>query len=251
MTTPIAVQLYSVRDALQADFEGTLRRLATMGYTGVEFAGVYGESPQAAAALCAELGLQVTSLHTVFNEGVLDERLIEIAQTLGTNTIVCAWMSPERFLTQAGITQAANELNTAAATLKAHGLRLAYHNHEFEFMANAETGIPHEMLRQQLSPDVLFEIDSYWVHVAGSVPSQVLRDLAGRVPLIHLKDGTGKRDGEMLALGSGVMDIADVVAAGADAEWFIVELDTFNGDMMTAIAASFAYLVEQGITHGR
>jgi sugar phosphate isomerase/epimerase len=249
MSLPIAVQLYSVREALEVDFASTIRRLADIGYRGVEFAGIYGASPQSAAALCRDLGLTITSAHL---PSLSEDPHIsaERAAALGIDIVVCAWLPPERFSSLDGIRSVCDELNAAAAAFKALGLRFAYHNHDFEFFSVDGVGIPHEVMRRYLSADVLFEIDSYWVKVGGADPAAVLHELNGRVPLLHLKDGPGVNTEPMLALGGGFMDIPQVVAA-SHADWLIVELDRTATDMLEALQESYNYLAEQGIANGR
>lgn len=249
-TKPIAVQLYSVRDALQTNFAGTLRRLQQIGYTGVEFAGVYGDSPQGAAALCAELGLTITSAHLGLPRGESINQVVETAQALGINTIVCAWMPPERFRTEASVRAVSDELNEAAEIAAEHGLRFAYHNHDFEFHTFPDIGVAHEWMRDHTSHTVMFELDSYWTRVAGQDPAATLRELGGRVPLVHLKDGDGLSDGKLLPVGTGVMDIPAVLAAAHPSAALIVELDHVDGDMFAALEESYQHvsrmLAEQG-----
>lgn len=251
MTRPIGVQLYSVRDALQADFEGSLRRLADMGYAAVEFAGVYGGSPQSAAALCADLGLQITSAHLPLPLDGNEQQVYDTAAALGVQDIVLGSLPANLFTTEAGLRSGCERLNAASENARAHGLRLSYHNHEFEFVSQPDVGVPHEAMRAFLSPDVLFELDVYWALVGGADPAAVLYELGERAALVHLKDGPGVRGRPMQALGSGVMDIPASVAAAANADWLIVELDETEGDMFEALATSLNYLVEQGLANGR
>jgi sugar phosphate isomerase/epimerase len=243
MTAPIGVQLYSVRDALQADFSGTLRRLAAMGYAGVEFAGIYGESPASAAALCRELGLSICAAHLGLpaNGGA---EIYDTAHTLGIDIIVCPWLPPERFQSADSVRAVCDELNAAAEKAQANGLRFAYHNHDFEFVHHDSFGTPFEIMRRELSPTIEFELDAYWVRIAGGDAAAVLREQGKRVSLLHIKDGTGIKDQPFLALGSGVMEIPQVIEA-SQAEWHIVELDYTATDMLTALEQSLAYLKSQ------
>lgn len=247
MTTypPLGVQLYSVRDALQTDFRGTLERLKAIGYQGVEFAGVYGESPASAASLCADLGLRVTSAHQPLAIGDALQQVVETAQALGTNLVVCPWQPPARFQAFDTIAALCDELNTAAQNLAPHGLRLAYHNHDFEFKPVPGIGVPYDVMLQHLSPQVYFELDSYWIKVGQSDAAAVIREAGSRAVLIHLKDGTGE---DFRAIGTGYMDMPAVLAASTQAEWLIAELDSIDGDMLDALTQSYQYLASQGVS---
>ncbi|MDX2163181.1 MAG: sugar phosphate isomerase/epimerase [bacterium] len=252
MTKPAALQLYSIRDALSADFEGSLRRAATVGFAGVEFAGVYGESPTRAAALCADLGLHIASAHMPMPLGDQQNQVIENAQALGAKTIVCPWLPPDRFRSLENIQSVCDDLNAAYQAAAAAGLRYAYHNHDFEFTPLDDGSLPHDHMQRLLDPAILFELDIYWVRHAGSDPSTILNQIAPRTPLVHVKDGTGVPGEPFVAAGEGIVDIpAAVHAAGDHPEWLIVELDSCATDMFTAVEKSLRYLIDQGLAHGR
>jgi len=238
---PIAVQLYSVRNELERDFEATIRRIAAMGYQGVEFAGNFGSSPTSAVALCRELGMEAPAAHFNFGADDAEAQMAELAG-LGIKTVICAWLPTARFDTLESIKQVCDELDVMDARARAHGLRFAYHNHDFEFKERAGIGIPHEIMRDMLAPTVMFEIDTYWVKVAGFDPAAVLHAVGDRAPLIHLKDGLGVGTDPMLPLGQGIIDIPAVIGAATAAEWLVVELDSTPGDMMTAVDESLRYL---------
>ncbi|HVO43884.1 MAG TPA: sugar phosphate isomerase/epimerase [Aggregatilineales bacterium] len=251
MTAPIGIQLYSVRDALKEDFEGTLRRLADMGYIGVETANNYGESPESMARLLKSLGMRVCGMHCPLPVGDNKNKVLEIAAALGNKDVICAWMPPERFATRDGIKTLCDELNAANENARAQGLRFSYHNHDFEFTPMADGALPHEVMRQYLAPTVSFEVDTYWVQAAGGDPAAVVRQLGARAPLLHIKDGPAKRGVPMTALGEGVINITQVInAGGAFTEWEIVELDQCATDIFEAIRTSYKYLIGKGLAHG-
>lgn len=251
MTLPIALQLYSVRDALTADFAATLQRVADLGFAGVEFAGGYGSSPSSAAALSAQLGLAIPSAHLPMPIGENRQQSIDIANTLGAKTIVCAWLPPERFATSEAIAKVCDELNAADEAARAAGLKFAYHNHDFEFKRLSDGSLPYDHMRRLLNPSVGFEIDIYWVKFAGEDPALVLGGVADRVQIVHVKDGSGVRDDGFLAAGEGIVDIPATVKAAVKAEWLVVELDWCKTDVFEAVAKSQRYLVAQGLGHGR
>lgn len=251
MPHPIALQLYSVREALARDFAGVVRRAADLGYAGVETAGVYGASPAAARRLFDELGLTVCSAHLPLPLGLAQAEVLETAQTLGCRRVVCGWLPPERFTTAAGLRAVCAELNEASAIFQAHGLTLGYHNHWFEFDHLVDGRTPHAWLAEALDPRIFFEIDVYWVRTAGLDPAAVVRGLGARAPLLHLKDGPAQIEAPMTALGEGVVDLPAVVQAAGAAEWLIVELDRCATDMLAAVGKSYTYLTTHGLGRGR
>lgn len=248
MTSPIAVQLYSLREA--ADFEESVRRVAAMGYAGVETAGKYGVSPKSARALFDALGLQVAGAHSPLPIGDNKNAVLDTMHDLGTAVIVCPWADPQHFRSLEGIQRFADQLNEADAVARDHGLRLIYHNHDFEFIPLPDGSLPHHHLQRLTAPTVGFEVDTYWVKVGGSDPVEVVRDLGARAPLLHIKDGHIDPRAPMLPIGDGAMDFPSIVAA-ASADWLIVEFDQCATDIFQAVEKSFRYLVDKGLGHGR
>jgi sugar phosphate isomerase/epimerase len=249
MSKPIGVQLYSVREALAVDYVGTLRRLADMGIAGVEFAGMYGTSVADTARLLSDMGLRASSMHQMLP---LTQEAFDTAAAFGVDTVVCPWFPPERFTTLDSLKVVCDELNEGARAAKAAGLRFAYHNHDFEFRPLPDGSQPYDHMLKWLSPDVLFELDIYWVRHGGQDPVTILNQLGERAVLIHTKDGTGVAGDAFVALGEGIVDIpAALRAAGDTPDWLIVELDSCATDMFYAIDKSVRYLKDHGFGHGR
>jgi sugar phosphate isomerase/epimerase len=251
MTTPIALQLYTLRQELARDFGGTLEKVAALGYAGVETAGFPGTTAQAAAQMIKGLGLTVCAVHAPLPLGDNQDKVLETMQALACGRLVCASQPREHFQTTDGIRRVCETLNQASAVAQAHSLSLGYHNHWWEFLP-VDGRLAHERLRDCLAPEVFFEIDTYWAQTAGVDPAAVLRELGPRAALLHLKDGPALQGQPMLALGDGVMDIPGLLQASANqAEWLIVELDEFAGDMFEAVRRSYQYLVGQGLGRGQ
>ncbi|MBX3064464.1 MAG: sugar phosphate isomerase/epimerase [Anaerolineae bacterium] len=250
MTAPIAVQLWTVRNALTQDFEGTLRRIADMGYVAIEPAGwslepltLYGQPIDYAAKLLRELKLSAPATHCPLPVGDNKSKVFALAEALQIEYIVCPWLPAERFESEESIKLVCDELNEAADNVLAQGLKFAYHNHHFEFVPTSEGLIPHEVMRQHLSPSILFEIDTYWAQVGGADPVALVKDLGKRAPLLHIKDGPAKLGVPQTAVGEGVVDVRGLVAASKDtAEWLVVELDECATDIFEAIDKSHQFL---------
>lgn len=247
-TPPIAVQLYSLREEIKEDLSGVLKRVADIGYVGVESFG--GAEPRATAQLCRDLGLTITSAHLPMPLGDDLAKTVDAAKTLGIDTIVVPWLPPERFQTIEAVQRVADDLNAAAKAVQEHGFTLAYHNHDFEFtMIDGHSA--YDVLLEKLEPTIMLEVDVYWVQVAGARVADVLKNLGARAPLLHMKDGPGVTGEPMVALGQGVMDLPSVVqASAANAAWMIVELDACATDMFTAVEQSYAYLTQNGFARG-
>ena len=250
MTTPIALQLYTVRDLLAQDFEGTLRKVADMGYVGVETANMFGDSPASAAKLFSELGLTVSSAHSPLPLGDKKQEVIETMSALNCKRLILPGQPPEMFKSLDGIKSICDSLNEGATVAKTNGFELGYHNHWFEYEL-LEKRIPIDVMLEQLDPDVFLEVDTYWVQTGGQDPVEVIRRLGSRAPLLHIKDGPCQIEAPMTALGEGVVDIPGVVAAGDGAtEWLIVEIDRCATDMLEAVNKSYKYLVAKGLARG-
>lgn len=185
---PLGIQLYTLRAQLAENFESVMRRVAEIGYVGVEFGGVYGESPTAAAKLCNELGLQIFSMHapTPMRDNLT--LAIDTARTLDVKRVVCAWYPPENFATRDDIRATCDELNTANEVMRGHALELHYHNHWQECARVGDKFVYQHML-DFLEPTIGFEVDVYWAKTAGLDPAEVVREIGKRAPLLHIKDG--------------------------------------------------------------
>lgn len=251
MTAPLAVQLYSVREALARDYEGVVRQIADMGYAGVETAGFPGTTPQAAAQLFQDLGLQVAAAHSPLPIGERQNELLDAVLGVGATRLVNGGIDRNLYSNADGIAIAADMFNEAAAIAAAHGLSLGIHTHWWEF-GPVEGKLAFDVLRARLDPAIFFEIDTYWAQTAGVDPIPVLTELGPRAPLVHIKDGPTALGEPHVAVGAGKMDIPAVVAATLPyAEWLIVELDQCATDMLRAVGDSYAYMVGHGLAHGR
>ncbi|MCC6891790.1 MAG: sugar phosphate isomerase/epimerase [Anaerolineae bacterium] len=250
MSAPIAVQLYSLRDELAKDFDGTIRKVADMGYAGVETAGFNGSTLEAATKLFAELGLKVSSAHGPLPLGDDQNKVLDTMAALGAKYVVLPFLPAEDFSTADRIKANCERINEADAIARANGLTLLYHNHWWEFRQQVDGKPAFETMVAHLAPSVGFEIDTYWTQTGGSDVVAVLNKLGASVPLLHIKDGPADENQPMVAVGGGVMDWATIMPA-SHAEWLIVELDRCATDMVEAVAKSYTFLTSKGYAHGR
>jgi sugar phosphate isomerase/epimerase len=250
MPAPLAIQLYTVRELAQNDFEGVVRKIADIGYVGVEPAGYPGTTPEAAGKLFKELGLEVPSVHTRFPVGDDKNEVFDIMHAVDSKRIVAGrgadyWSNIDK------IKETCAMINEAAANAKEQGMTVGYHNHWWEFQ-QVEGRYVYEVMLEELDPAVFFQIDTYWVKVGGPDVIDVLKQMGDRAPLLHIKDGPADDPkADMVAVGQGAMDFPAIMAATAQtAEWHIVELDRCATDMMVAVEESYKYLVSEGLARG-
>jgi sugar phosphate isomerase/epimerase len=244
VSAELSVQLYTLREALAADTERTLGELAELGFRQVEPFGV----PQTAASLqpaLARYDLTAPTAHGRFLDEDRDE-VFAAARDLGVQTLVQPFVDPARWQDAPGVAAIADRLNQAARTAAAYGLRVGYHNHHFELESQIDGRHALEVLADQLDPEVVLEVDTYWAYAGGADVPALLGRLGGRVVALHVKDGDGSLNTKaQTAVGSGTLPVLDFLAAAPTA-LRVVELDDTEGDRMAAVAASRKYLLAQG-----
>ena len=239
----VGVQLYTVRAAMQQDFEGTLRSLAAMGYTEVELAGLFGRDPAQVATLLAELGLTAVGSHVTYDRFVADpDAAIDETLALGARYLVFPWLPEAERRTIAQWQDWVALLNRVGQASQARGLELAYHNHDFEF--TAIDGVrPIDVLLDGIDRSVVkWELDLYWLAKAGGEPREMFERYPGGFPLAHVKD-MRLSDQAMVDVGEGDLDFAAVFAQAAQSgmEHFIVEHDE-PADPLQSVQSSVTYL---------
>jgi len=247
---PIAIQLYTVRDACAKDFPGTVKKIAEIGYKGVEFAGLHGAKPQDVAKMLKDLGLVACSSHgpMVTKENV--NQVVDTERTLGNKRIITGF-GPNDLKTEDACKSAAEKFTAAAELLKPFGMEMGYHNHWWEFaMIGKKTAF--EIFFANAATSVFSELDVYWAAYGKGDPVKVLDKMKKRVPLLHIKDGTLEENKPHTAVGSGKLDMPAIVAAADPKvlDWLIVELDDCATDMMEAVKQSYAYLTSAKLAEG-
>jgi sugar phosphate isomerase/epimerase len=249
---PISVQLYSVRDEAANDFEGVLRKLGEVGFVGVELAGFHGLTPRQFAAIAEQSGLVTSSAHvSALSADELNAALDDLEE-IGCDVAVCAFLPPENFADLDAIQRSADALNAANDIASRRGVSLGYHNHWWEFSTDVDGQTAWSALFDRLDPTVFVELDIYWATLGGADPQQVIGDLGDRLRMLHVKDGPcDAPESPMVAVGSGTLDIPAILASAPTADWHVVELDRCATDMLTAVADSYRYLVDGGLSQGR
>lgn len=241
---PIGLQLYSVRNLLPKDFEGTLQKLAAAGYKEMEAAGYFdktaadfGNALQKAGLKCVSTHHQLTQLKTQFDQ------LIEYGQAIGLEYIICSSANVHRDPTRKGELNlddwryVADQFNAIGAKVKAAGMTFGYHNHVVEF--ETENGIVFfDELLKRTDPNVVkFQMDCGWVVGGGHNPVDYLTKFPERFPLLHVKDMVKEPDGKLrnVVMGKGFIDYKPIFRAATGLKHYFIEQEEFEGDPMTEL----------------
>lgn len=207
----LGLQLYTVRDALSKDLDGTLAALAAAGYRHLESAGYAGKSAQEFKAALDKHGLHVASMHVPINM-IRDNgaQVLADARLFGAQWVVCPWMD-EKERTAEGYKRVGQALAKAADAWKGENVGVAYHNHDFEFKTvdGGKTGL--DTLFEAAGPDVKAELDIYWAVKAGQDPLAFARAHPNLVTLVHAKDAGPAPDHTMMDVGKGTIDFRTIL----------------------------------------
>ena len=270
MSLPVAVQVYSVRDSASKDLRATLVAIKEMGYDGVEFAGLYGNSPAQIKAMCEEIGLVPVSAHVPYVDLVADaEGVLKQYAEIGCKFVAVPYLMPEHRPDSDQFPTVVENIGKIGKVAKALGIQLLYHNHDFEFM-KLDGKYALEVLYDTVPADLLqTELDTCWVNVGGEEPAAYVRKFTDRAPVVHLKDFYGEKSEDMYELigiekkaparpgnfefrpvGSGLQDFPAILAAAEDAhaQWVVVEQDSPSMGLtpMECIKKSREYLKTLG-----
>jgi sugar phosphate isomerase/epimerase len=232
---PVGLELYSVRDALKQDPEGTVRAVAQMGYQAVEFYAPYYEWTDAQAKqmrkLMDDLGIRCYSTHNNADYFSADKitRARDLNLILGCKYVVLAWVDPKTTDPKTGLDgwkAVADKLNAAAETLEPSGLKPGYHNHQAEWVS--VNGLrPMDILAKNTKASVMLQLDVGTCLEGGADPVAWIRANPGRIRSIHCKDWSpDAAKGYKVLLGEGVADWKGIFQAaenGGGVEYYLVE----------------------------
>lgn len=241
----IALQLYSIKELTNEDFLGTLKRVAEIGYDGVEFAGYFGTSAGQLKKALDEYGLKAAGSHIGMPD--LTERLeemIEYSLAIDSPYIICPGI-PEDLRDHAdGYKRAAEMFDRIGERCKEQGLRFGYHNHGIEFQRyDGLTGM--ELLASHTRPEhMFFELDTYWAEYAGFRAVEWMESFQDRCRILHIKDMKSKQDQRNTEIGSGILDFRAITATGKQlgVEWYTVEQEEYEIPQLESIQKSLSYL---------
>lgn len=241
MAMSYSIQLYTLRESLQEDLPGTIRRVAEIGYRQVEPYNFVATAKDLGAAL-KENGLSAPSGHAPLLSQDQDE-IFAAARELGIGTVIEPYLPEVHWRRPEDVRATAERLNAAARKGAGYGIRVGYHNHQWELESTIDGRTALEYLAGLLDPEVVLEVDTYWAAVGGQDPVQLLTRLGERVRLIHIKDGPASADTKsQQPAGQGSIPVLDVIAAARSLEVGVVEFDDYSGDIFEGISQSLAFL---------
>jgi len=251
----MGAQLYTVREFCKniRDIAATLKKVAEIGYTGIQISAFGPTDPDELAKVVADSGLTVAATHTKWERFrcALDA-VIEEHKLLGCRHLAIGGL-PAEYYSLDGLKRFLDELRPVAERLAAEGMDFSYHNHNHELARHGEkTWL--EMLYEQADPRHLkAEIDTYWIQAGGGDPVAWIRKCAGREPLLHVKDMTvtPEREVRFAEVGEGNLNWPAILAAAQEAgvEWCLVEQDKCYGrDPFESLAISYRNLQAMGLS---
>ncbi len=263
---PLGLQLYSVRELLGKDYEGTLKQVASLGYQEVEAAGFYGRSPAQVKAALTAAGLRMPSSHNSANDLLKNfDATLAFGQALGLQYIICSFPAikdPSRLRDPSfrGMVEAftlddfrwnAEQFNEWGRKVKAAGMQFGYHNHTMEFRP-IEGVVPFDEMMRLTDPAlVTFEMDCGWVTVGGGDPVALLRKYPTRISMLHIKDfkataqpATVLDPPPAAELGQGTVKFGPIFEAArhASIKHMFVEQEAFNMPPYDALRIDAQYM---------
>lgn len=253
----LAIQLYTVRNALSKDVEKTLERLALLGFKNLEIYGYngtfFGKNRTEFKSILKNTGLKVISSH--HRTGITDkengtllqnwDKTLEDLNFIGSKYAVCSYL-PEAERTIENYQKLPEVLENAGKLSKQNGIQLAYHNHDFEFLKMDDENNFYDFILKNTSSDLIkMELDLYWISKAGLDPLDYFEKYPKRFPLWHVKDmKSGTKD--FTEIGNGTIDFKRIFEAKEKAgleHWF-VEQDSSDKDIFESISMSTKYIQE-------
>lgn len=254
---PLGIQLYSVREQLAKDYEGTLDEVGRLGYREVEAAGFYNKNSAEVAQAMKKANLKCVSGH--YGMPIVRQQLaqtIEFSKVIGAEYIICSSAGKRDPSTPGPMTLedwrwVADQFNAMGKKVAAAGLKFGYHNHIAEF-AETDGAVPYLELLHKTDPSlVTFELDCGWAVVAGQKPVELLREYSSRISMLHVKDfkitagASGKEDHKVTELGRGSIDYRPIFQEAAKAnriKHVFVEQEAFDMPYIESLKVDRDYM---------
>lgn len=265
-----SVQLYTLASAFSADMAGSLDKLAAIGLRNVEAFDFVRRPHEIRAALDAS-GLASPTGHAPLLSDELwtpdgsiptpaPEVVFEAAATVGLATVIDPFVARERWFTLDGVTDIADRLNALVDTAASFGLRVGYHNHAQEFVAEFDGQTAFERFVSLTDPKIAIELDLYWALVGGQNVVGLTSRLGERLVAVHVKDGIapavnpfgpdagefGSSSLDQRRPGEGDVPLAEALGVAPAVEYAVIEYDNPPGDVFEDIATSYAFLTDGG-----
>ncbi|MCF2492215.1 MULTISPECIES: sugar phosphate isomerase/epimerase family protein [Dyadobacter] len=252
-SSKIGLQLYTLRTDLAKDLEGTLKKVAAIGYKEVELFGYndgkfFGKTPKEFKAILDGLGLNPVSGHYGAGVQMKDQkgtlsndwqRAVDDAAAIGQKYVNCAYLTDGERKSIEDYKKYVDLFNKSGEVAKKAGLQFGYHNHDFEFK-KMDGQLPYDLIASTDPDLVKLELDLYWIVKAGLDPVDLFKKYPGRFPLWHVKD-MDKTDQSFAEVGTGSIDFKKIFDARkiAGLQHFFVEQDVAKRPALEAIDISF------------
>jgi sugar phosphate isomerase/epimerase len=250
-TPAIGLQLYTLRDTIKTDARNHLEKIAALGYKNLESfdykdGQIFGMSYREFGKIAKDLGMQVTSGH--YGLDIVSsqnwEKAVADAKAIGQKYMVMPWLKPELRNSIDSYKHIAGMCNLAGEVAKKYGIRMQYHNHDFEFNT-VEEQIPYDVLLKELDPKFVgMELDIFWVYNAGKDPLTYFEKYPRRFEQWHVKDMNKSDKSRNADIGTGAIDWKQVFANAKKSgmKKFYIEQETYPGVPMDSVAAGIKYL---------
>jgi sugar phosphate isomerase/epimerase len=245
------LQVYSVRNQLKEDFEGTMEQVAKVGYKHIEGYGLGTDgkfldkiSPAHYKKVIADLGMELKATHCSYTSHDKAQKMIDAARETGMEYMIVPHTPDNVRETADGWKEVAENYNKMGEMCNKVGLKFGYHNHAFEF-ETLDDIIPQELLIENTEANLVhFEADLFWVTIGGYDPLDLLKKYPGRIQLFHVKDATADLEGS--TVGEGIINFKKLFKAGkSDAvEYYFIE-DEREDDPFKNIKADYDYMSSQ------
>lgn len=239
---PVGVQLYSVRHELKEDFEGTIAKLAEMGFQGVEFANYFGHSAKELRSILDTHGLECCGTHIMMEalQGDTFAETVAFSKTLENEYLIVRWIPEEKRSDRATFMQTVEELNQIAERLSSHGMQIGYHNHDYIF-ETFDGDLMWELLAENTRDDFILQLDTGHAAGIGQDPVELLKRHPGRTTTLHAKPYSSRNEGAVI--GEDDLDwprIIQIAEEMGGTEWHILEYEVEGVSALEALKTCLA-----------
>jgi len=245
------LQVYSVRNQLSEDYEGTMKVVADVGYKHIEGYGLGTDgkflgkiTPSHYTQVIKDLGMEFKATHCSYTTSDKAQKMVDAAAETGIEYLIIPYTPDQARSTADGWKNVAEDYNKIGEMCKKAGIKFGYHNHAFEF-EKLDGIIPQELLIESTDADLVhFEIDLFWATKGGYDAANLLKKYPGRIQIFHVKDATPELEGT--TVGEGIIDFASLFEAGRkdSVEYYFVE-DEREDDPFSNIQADYDYIANQ------
>ncbi|GMA60986.1 sugar phosphate isomerase/epimerase [Alicyclobacillus fastidiosus] len=244
---PIGVAPYTIRDAVEMDYAGSLVKISQLGYKGIEIGpppdGMTVEEQKSILSRC---GLEVIGTHAPFNHIDFNvHELLDYVEDVGGHYLTISM----KYHSKDDVLNKAQKMNRVGEMCRQRNIQFLYHNHNWEFESFDGEYILDILLRETDPELVKAELDTYWIKRGGEDPVQYMNQVGNRCPLLHIKDMEAGEGNFFAEIGEGILDFCEITktAERIGVKWLIVEQDECRRDPFESLQISYANLIKMGL----